>query len=97
MKIVFITQTGDAFLNRFTAKNKDGYFVSDEEIKKAIQRLGEFEDAYEDLMNRQVQIPKELESMRIEGKDKTVRYKETMAQKLINNSIMLFFEEHGLK
>ena len=53
-------------MNRFTEKNKDGYFVSDEDIKKAIQRLGEFEDAYEDLMNRQVQIPKELESMRME-------------------------------
>jgi hypothetical protein len=84
-------------VKRFTVKNNDGYYVPAENIKKAIQRLGEFEDAYEDLMNSKVQIPKDLENMRIQGKEKTVRYKETMAQKLINNSIIMFFENHGLK
>jgi hypothetical protein len=84
-------------MNRITTINENGYFISDEYTKDAIQRLGEFEDAYEDLMNSQTQIPKDLESMRTQGKEKTVRYKETMAQKLINNNIVLFFEKHGLK
>jgi hypothetical protein len=84
-------------MDRFTVKNKDGYDISDKYIKDAIQRLGEFEDAYEALMNSQAQIPKELENLRTQGKEKTVRYKETMDQKLINNSIIMFFEKHGLK
>ena len=84
-------------MNRFTEKNKDGYYVSDEQIKYAIQRLGIFEDAYDDLIGSQAQIPKELETLRRQGKEKTVKFRETMAQKLINNHIIMFFERHGLK
>ena len=84
-------------MNRITTKSENGYIVPDEYTKDALQRLGEFEDAYEDLMNNQARIPKDLESMRTQGKEKTVRYKETMAQKLINNSIVMLFEKHGLK
>ena len=85
------------FMNRLTVKNRDGYFVPDENRKEAIQRLGKFENAYEDLMNSQAQIPKDLLALRTQGKEKTVRYKEILAQKLINNNIVLFFEKHGLK
>jgi len=85
------------FVNRFTIKNGDSYYIPDENMKEAIQRLGKYEDAYENLLNAQAQIPKDLENMRIQGKEKTVRYKETMAQKLINNHIETFFEKYGLK
>ena len=84
-------------MNRLTVKNADGYCVSNENVAKAIQRLGEFEDAYEELKSSQERIPKELENLRTQGKEKTVRYKETLAQKLITNNIALFFEAHGLK
>lgn len=85
-------------MNRLTIKDKDGNFsVADEDIQKAIQKLGIFEDAYENLMNSQEQIPKDLEELRKQGKEKTVRYKETMAQKLINSSIIMFFKKHGIK
>ncbi len=84
-------------MKRFTEKNKEGYCISDENLKDAVQRLGEFEDAYEALKYRQELIPKELESLRLQGKEKTVKFREAMAQKLINNNIILFFESHGLK
>ena len=84
-------------MDRYTVKNEAGYHIPDEFAGKAIQRLGEFEDAFEDLMNSQAQIPMELENMRMQGKEKTVRYKETVAQKLINNNIIMFFERHGFK
>jgi len=84
-------------MERLTGKNKNGYFVSDENIETALHRLGMFEDAYETLINHQAQIPVDLENLRKQGKEKTVTYKETMAQKLINNSILIFFEKHGLK
>lgn len=85
-------------MNRLTIKDKDGNFsVADKDIQKAVQQLGIFEDAYENLMNNQEQIPKDLEELRKQGKEKTVRYKETMAQKLINSSIIMFFKRHGIK
>ena len=36
-------------MNRITLKTEAGYSVSDEQIKAAVQRLGEFEDAYDAL------------------------------------------------
>ena len=82
---------------RYTAANAGRYNVTQEDFEDAIQKLGKFEDAYDSLIRSRTQIPLDLEKMRVEGKEKTVRYKETMAQKLINNSIVMFFEKHGLK
>jgi len=84
-------------VKRYTMEDTGIYSVTQEDLDDAIQRLGKFEDAYESLMTSQTQIPLDLEKMRMEGKEKTVRYKETMAQKLINNSIVMFFDKHGLK
>jgi len=85
-------------MNRITVKSEDGVYSVDEGvINDAIRRLGMFEDAYEDLLGSIERIPGELEAMRMQGKEKTVRYKETVAQKLINNNIVAFFERHGLK
>ena len=85
-------------MNRLTKKKKEGnYFIPDENMELAIQKLGVFEDAYENLMESQEQIPKELESLRLNGKEKTITYRETMARKMMNNNIVLFFEKHGLK
>jgi len=84
-------------MTRYTTENAGIYSVPQEDLENAIQVLGKFEDAYEHLMRSQTQIPFDLEKMRVEGKIKTVRYKEKMAQKLINNNIAMFFEKHGLK
>ena len=84
-------------MDRFTVKNNGKYNLPDKYIKEAIQKLGKFEDAYEALMNSRAQILEELENLRLQEKEKTVRYKETLAQKLINNNIVMFFEKHGLK
>ena len=85
-------------MKRFTVKGGDGsYTITDSDREDAIIRLGLYEDAYEDLLDSIERIPIELEAMRTEGKEKTVRYKETVTQKLINNNIVSFFERHGLK
>lgn len=84
-------------MNRLTEKKKErNYFIADENMEMAIQKLGLFEDAYESLMVSQEQIPKELESLRLNGKEKTITYRETMARKIMNNNIVMFFEKHGL-
>ena len=60
------------------------------------ERLAKFEDAYRDLQNSISELPGKLETLRTQGKEKTVTYKELLAQKLINNSILQFFEKHGI-
>ena len=84
-------------MDRLTKRNEKGCPMVDSDAREeAIQRLARFEDAYENLMESQMQIPKELEKLRAAGKEKTVRYKEMLAQKLINNNIINFFEKHGI-
>ena len=59
-------------------------------------RLSKFEDAYQDLQNSMTELPAKLEELRIQGKEKTVTYKELLTQKLINNNILMFFEKNGI-
>lgn len=73
-----------------------GYTVDSGDIESAIQRLAQFENAYEDLINSQLQLPNELEEMRKDGKEKTVKYREAVAQKLINMNIIMFFKKHNI-
>lgn len=82
-------------MNRLTIKEKNRYNINGD-IETAIQRLGIFEDAYEDLMNSQDQLTKDLEELKIQGKEKTVRYRESMGRKLINSYIITFFEKLGV-
>lgn len=64
---------------------------------EAINRLGRFEDFYERLLESQREIPKALQKLRSEGKEKTVTYKELLAKKLIASQILMLLKEHGLE
>ena len=64
--------------------------------KTDAERLAKFEAAYRDLQNSISELPGKLETLRSQGKEKTVTYKELLAQKLTNNSILMFFEKHGI-
>ncbi|MDD4403011.1 MAG: hypothetical protein PHI24_14485 [Desulfitobacteriaceae bacterium] len=63
---------------------------------EAINRLGRFEDFYEHLLESQREIPKELQKLRNEGKEKTVTYKELMVKKLNTNHILTLLKRYGL-
>ena len=60
------------------------------------ERLAKFDAAYRDLQNSIAELPGKLETLRAQGKEKTVTYKELLTQKLINNNILMFFEKHGI-
>jgi len=85
-------------MERLTVKTENGHYaLTGGDHEQMIERLGLFEDAYTELMKSRAQIPKELEALRTQGKEKTVTYKETLAQKLMNGYMIQFFERHGLK
>lgn len=84
-------------MERFT-KTADGArcTVEPERLDEALRLLMRYEDAYEKLMARRERAAAELERLRSEGKEKTARYKELLAQKLIDNSIFDFFKQNGI-
>ena len=84
-------------MERYTNKNNDVYAVLDKHMEKAILRLGLLEDAYEELIARQAQTVANLENMRIQGREKTARYKETLTQKLVDGMVIAFLRERGFE
>lgn len=74
----------------------EGRFDDKDYYGEAIQKLAIFENLYEYLIDSQTSIPKELETLRNQGKSKTVTFKELLTQKLINDSTLMLLSRHGL-
>jgi hypothetical protein len=70
--------------------DKNGYFGD------AISKLAKFENIYDDLLSKQIEISKELEELRVEGKTHTVKFKQLLSNKLTNNNILILFGAYGL-
>lgn len=93
-------------MNRFTklSDDKKSYGVDKDKVNiednicsgEAIDRLGKFEDFYEALVKGQSQVQEELERLRLEGKEKSYRYKELMAKKLTENHILNMLKLYDL-
>ena len=83
-------------MERQIIKKENGtYEIID--MEKAIENLVRFEELYEYIMNRETSIPEELAKLRNEGKEKTVRFRELMGQKLLNTSFISLLKEFDIK
>jgi len=83
-------------MKRMTIKTDTGITVMDSDLSEAFCRLAAYEDIYDELVGNTLAIPLELEKLKAEGKEKTVRYKEMFGQKLIDTRIKALFERHGI-
>ena len=84
-------------MTRFTI-NCDGlYTVPEADLPRALQRLAGLENMLEELTARQTDIPAELARLKAAGKEKTVRYKELLGQKLLLNEMVALLERHGVR
>ncbi|NCC76241.1 MAG: hypothetical protein EOM08_07400 [Clostridia bacterium] len=63
----------------------------------AIDRLARFENAYDSLRARQETIATDLEQLRSQGRTHSVSFKQLLAEKLMNQSILVLFRSHGLE
>jgi len=73
------------------SRTDDGY------IGTAIDKLATFENMCEDLIASQSQIADELEKLRNEGKEKSVRFKELMVKKLTNVNTLILLRSYGME
>jgi len=70
--------------------------LQSKEADETTQKLAVFENMCGEFRKDMRSIPERLEKLRSQGKDKTVAYKELVAQKLINTNILMFFKKHGV-
>ena len=91
---------------RLTKQNDQGqYFVEPAAIisltegcsGEAIERLAQFENFYYDMISSQATLSKELEELRNEGKEKSVKFRELLGKKLMNNHVLIALKEYGLE
>jgi hypothetical protein len=52
---------------------------------------------FEALVKNQEMMSKELEKMRLEGKSKSLRFKEMMTKKLIESNMIIYFKINGIE
>ncbi|MEG0744504.1 MAG: hypothetical protein RR493_06985 [Erysipelotrichaceae bacterium] len=60
------------------------------------ERLNSFEKMLEDIILQQKEIPLELEELRLAGKTKTLRFRELVSRKLLNEEILCLFNKYNL-
>lgn len=85
--------------------NPDTYIVAESLVHhevsgysgEAIQKLARFENVLDDLVASQIEIAGKMEILRHEGKTHSVKFKELMVKKLMNNNILILFKFYGLE
>ena len=70
--------------------------VEGAELSRALDRLGRCEDLLSDLEREQTELSQKLEELRVQGKNRTVQFKELMARKLVNQQLRLRLEQYKL-
>lgn len=81
-------------MERYTKKVDGKYIITD--VEEAANLLGKFEDLYEYVKLRESTLPTELEKLRSEGKEKSYKFKEVMAQKLLNTSFIVLMHQFDI-
>ena len=94
-------------MERLTSKSKKSgdYLIKKEHVIEfedgfsgdAAEKLAKFENFYEELFESQDIISKELEKLRLEGKEKSTKFRELFTKKLMNNSILILLKSFGLE
>ena len=85
---------------RFTklkSSNTQQYYIDEDKIAESVQKLAVFENMCEQFAQDMTVLPEKLEKLRTEGKDKTIAYKELVAQKLKDTTVLMFFKKHGIE
>lgn len=84
-------------MERYTQREADGRVsVPPEQLDQALERLARCEDLLQGLEREQGDIAARLAALREQGKDKTVQFRELLAQKLTNSNLRLLLERYRL-
>lgn len=71
-------------MQRLTRCAEAGYALPEENRAAALERLGRLETLWENLYVRQAEISAQLAALRADGKIKTAKFRELLAEKMTN-------------
>ena len=84
-------------MERYTQRREETWALAEGvDLSRALDRLGRCEDLFSDLEREQTELAQKLEDLRLQGKNKTVQFKELMARKLVNQQLRLRLEQYRL-
>ena len=83
-------------MERHTTREGNEVRVRPEQLEQALARLAQFEDMAQGLDREQAEIAQRLEQLRSQGREKTVQFRELLAQKLTNQNMKLLLERWKL-
>ena len=84
-------------MERYTQRQADAWTLSEgADLSQALKRLARCEDLLSDLEREQTELSQKLEELRVQGKNRTVQFKELMARKLVNQQLRLRLEQYKL-
>jgi hypothetical protein len=90
-------------MERLTRKSEKDVFVVDEaRIKhdengycgEAIDKLAKLEDMYDKLISKMKEITEEMESMRLDGRMHTPKFRALEASKISTNTMLILFQTY---
>ena len=84
-------------MERYTAREGEQVRVRPERLEEALDRLARFEDMVQGLDREQAEIARRLEQLRGQGREKTVQFRELLAQKLTNQNMKLLLERWNIR
>lgn len=84
-------------MERLTGKTPEGAPCSTAELPELLDRLCRFEDVCEALLRTRTETAEELERLRAAGKAKTLRYRELLAARVMNENIISLLAVNGIR
>lgn len=85
-------------MERYTQQQNGIWGLRDgsDALPQALERLAKCENLLADLEEERQDLTQRMETLRVQGKNKTVQFKELMARKLVNQQLRLRLEQYGL-
>ena len=85
-------------MERYTVQKAGAWVLAEGEssLPRALERLAKCEDLLSDLEREQTELSQTMEALKLQGKQKTVQFRELMARKLVNQQLRLRLESYKL-
>ena len=85
-------------MERYTQRREETWALAEGEssLPRALERLARCEDLLSSLEREQAELSEKLEALKVQGRQKTVQFRELMARKLVNQQLRLRLEEYKL-
>lgn len=79
---------------RLVRKTENGYETDD--MQAALKKLAALEALCEQTQARQTELSARMAELRAKGKEKSVQFRELLAEKLTNGAVLSALSAHGL-